>query len=242
MLRALKETGINARLTQSTYEAYKDETSAIAKNWETSLEKELPSDLRVGITKHIPTAVNQKLYSNIVFDHRACDFEERVDRSDADKEAYKTIAIGGSIPCAMATVRKYFNDTQSSCTPQAQSNEDLVIEIGKVLVENGYRTPDNGTLWIALDKVLEMEYGIVTKIQNSIFELADSLCSQKPVIALVPASFLHGEGVPTNECIIIWNIADGVCTFSTTSSNSNLQMDVNKLLKNIKRAWACSVK
>ena len=109
MLRALKETGINARLTQSTYEAYKDETSAIAKNWETSLEKELPSDLRVGITKHIPTAVNQKLYSNIVFDHRACDFEERVDRSDADKEAYKTIAIGGSIPCAMATVRKYFS-------------------------------------------------------------------------------------------------------------------------------------
>ena len=241
MLRALKETGINARLTQSTYEAYKDETSAIAKNWEASLEKELSSDLRVGITKQIPTPVNQKLYSNIVFDHRACDFEERVDRSDADKEAYKTIAIGGSIPCAMATVRKYFNGTQS-CTPEAQSNEDLVIEIGKVLVENGYRTPDNGTLWIALDKVLEMEYGIVTKIQNSIFELADSLCSQKPVIALVPASFLHGEGVSTNECIIIWNIADGVCTFSTTSSNSNLQMDVNKLLKNIKRAWACSVK
>lgn len=31
MLRSLKETGINARLTQSTYEAYKDETSAIAK-------------------------------------------------------------------------------------------------------------------------------------------------------------------------------------------------------------------
>lgn len=241
MLRALKETGINARLTQSTYEAYKDETSAIAKNWESSLEKELPSDLRVGITKQIPTPVNQKLYSNIIFDHRTCDFEERVDRSDADKEAYKTIAIGGSIPCAMATVRKYFNGTQS-CASNAQLDEDLVIEIGKVLVENGYRTPDNGTLWIALDKVLEMEYGIVTKIQNSIFELADSLCSQKPVIALVPASFLHGEGVPTNECIIIWNIADGMCTFSTTSSNTNLQMNANTLLKNIKRAWACSVK
>ncbi len=239
MLRSLKETGINARLTPATYEAYKAETSAIAKNWAASLEKELPSDLRVGITKHIPAPVNQKLYSNIVFDHRACDFEEHVDRSDANEEAYKTIAIGGSIPCAMATVRKYFNNTQI-CTPKTQS--DLVIEIGKVLVENGYRTPDNGTLWIALDKVLEMEYGIVTKIQNSIFELADSLCSQKPVIALVPASFLHGEGVPTNECIIIWNSYDEVCTFSTTSSNTNLQINTNTLLKNIKRAWACSVK
>ncbi len=242
MLHSLVNTGLSARLKPDVYAKYQEEKKEFSRTWEESLSKELSTKLDIGIDpKVIPVPYNQKLYEHIVYDHRGCYDRNKEPNKDFNGEPLKSMALGGSIPAAMATLIEYFAITHKN-GKKISSREELLIEIGKILVENGYRTQDKGTLWLAFDKVLELEYGIRTQIQRSIFELADSICSAKPVVALVPTGWLHGKDLPSNECVIIWKIKEGVATISCTSSNELIEIEVMPLLRHSKIAWACSVK
>ena len=242
MLHSLIDTGINARLKKDIYLEYLEEQKQLAQTWTESLEKELSPKLDIGINpKVVPVPYNQKLYDHIIYDHRGCYDRNKEPDRDFNGSPLKSMALGGSIPAAMATIIEYFAQTHKT-GKKISSREELLVEIGKILVENGYRTQDKGTLWIAFDKVLELEYGIETQIQRSIFELADSICSAKPVVALVPTGWLHGKDLPSNECVIIWKIKEGVATISNTSSNELYEIEVMPLLRHSKIAWACSVK
>lgn len=242
MLQSLVNTGLNARLKPDVYAKYQEEKKQLSETWTESLEKELSPKLDIGIDpKVVPVPYNQKIYDHIVYDHRGCYDRAKDPNRVFDGEPLKSMAIGGSIPAAMATLIEYFAMNHKTGM-KISSREELLIEIGKILVENGYRTQDKGTLWLAFDKVLELEYGIRTQIQRSIFELTDSICSAKPVVALVPTGWLHGKDLPSNECVIIWKIKEGVATISNTSSNELYEIEVMPLLMHSKIAWACSVK
>lgn len=238
MLHSLINTGINARLKEDVYLEYQEEKRQLAETWEESLSKELSTKLDIGIDpKVIPVPYNQKLYEHIVYDHRGC-YDRNKENKVFDGEPLKSMALGGSIPAAMATLVEYFSVTHKT-GKKISSREELLIEIGKILVENGYRTQDKGTLWLAFDKVLELEYGIRTQIQRSIFEVSNSICLCHPVVALVPTGWLHGKDLPSNECVIIWKIKEGVATISNTSSNELYEIDVMQLLRHAKIAWDC---
>lgn len=242
MLQSLVNTGLNARLKPDVYAKYKEEKRQLAETWEESLSKELSTKLDIGIDpKVVPVPYNQKIYDHIVYDHRGCYDRAKDPNRVFDGEPLKSMALGGSIPAAMAMIVEYFSKTHKT-GKKIVSREEFLIEIGKILVENGYRTQDKGTLWLAFDKVLELEYGIRTQIQRSIFEVSNSICSCSPVVLLVPTGWLHGKDLPSNECVIIWKIKEGVATICCTSSNKLMEVDVMQLLRHAKIAWACSVK
>lgn len=259
MLKSLKVTGIiSAFIEKPIYEAYQEELNELSLRWSSSfnfwvpvdpkenwptrfLVLEIPNYLEKGLAENkIPKPFNQRLYDNIVFDYRGAYIEDsytylHLPPSDpADQESMKTIAIGGSVPCAIAQVYEYL------CRP-SETREKILERIGKVLVSNGYRTQNKGTLWVALDKVLELEFWIKTKIQSCFFELLDSISPTTPVIAFVPAAWLHYEPtLPTNEAIVIWAI-DKTKALITTTSDDVVRVDLVELLYSIKRAWACQL-
>ena len=235
MLKSLRNTGINAWLTPEKNEEYKEELSGFDSTWKESLPKELYPHLSVGIKEErIPAPYNQKQYSNIVFDYRGCfskgsTFEE-------PSEPYKTMAIGGTIPCAMATVYETLNNGKTAF----KSREELLINIGKNLVNNNYRTKNSGTRWIAFDKLFEMEYGIETEIQCSKFAAVDSVCRCHPVIALVPTSWLHDDpSLISNEAVVIWAIREDEAIITTTTSDAVKRVNVDALFHQAPRTWAC---
>lgn len=238
MLEMLRNTGINAHVDSATYEKYIKKVAFLKSTWKESLPKELYPHLSVGIKEErIPVPYNQKQYSNIVFDYRGCfskgsTFEE-------PSEPYKTMAIGGSIPCAMATVYEALNNGKT----EFKNREELLIDIGKTLVNNNYRTKSSGTLWIAMDKVLEMKYEIITKIQCSKFEAVDSVCRCHPVIALVSTSWLHDDpSLSSNEAVIIWAIREDEAIITTTTSNDVRKVNAETLFNQAPIAWACHKK
>ncbi len=235
MLKSLIGTGLSARLTPEKYEEYKKELAILDSTWRESLTRKLYPHLSVGIKEErIPSPYNQKQYQNIIFDYRGCfskgsTFEEPL-------EPYKTMAIGGSIPCAMATVYKALNNGKT----EFKNNEELLVDIGKNLVNNEYRTKETGTLWIALDKILEMKYGIETEIQCSKFAAVDSVCRCHPVIALVPTSWLHDDpSLSSNEAVIIWAIREDEAIITTTTSNEVRKVNAETLFNQAPIAWAC---
>lgn len=240
MLKSLIGTGVSARLTPEKYTAYNKEVAFFTSSWEESLSKKLYSHLSVGMKeKWLPAPYNQKQYPNIVYDYRGCfskgsTFEE-------PEEPYKTIAIGGSIPCAMSTVYEYFNGLVIN--NKKLDRTELLLDIGANLVNNGYRTQETGTLWIAMDKLFELEYGIETEIQRSIFEVVQSVCQCHPVVGLVPTSWLHSDdSLASNEAVTIWAVEEDTALITTTTSDKVEKIKVLPLLQHTKRAWACHKK
>lgn len=243
MLQSLQNTGIQARLTLNTYDKYNASVSKLDSSWKESLNKideTLFSNLSIGISEHfIPTPYNQKNFKNMIFDYRSC-FINNLSIGDP-AIPYKTIASGGTIPCAMAMVYEYFILVNKK-NKIFQTREELLLHISTTLVLNGYRTQYAGTSWISLDKILELVYGIPTKIQSSIFNMCHSVASCNPVIALVPTSWLHGNPLLlSNEAIIVWAIKNGEAIISTTTSDTLERVKVSTLFKNIKRSWACQI-
>lgn len=238
MLKSLKNTGIAARLEFNEYEAYKKEVEKLDASWKESLNGTLYEHLSVGLSdKYIPAPYNQKNYGNIVYDYRGCFI--KTDETVGHVVPYKTMDIGGTVPCAMASVYEHLTFV-NEFGKKFKSREELLLHIGNTLVNNGYRTPDAGTLWIAFDKVLELEYDIHTKIQTSMFEAVNSIGSCQPVIALVPASWLHKDPtMPSNEAIVIWAIREDEALITTTSSDNVERVKVHTLFEHVKRAWAC---
>lgn len=229
MLESLKYTGMNARLTPEVYELYKEEISAFEESWKQSLHYLETCNFSFigGIDdNHIPSPYCQYDYSHIIYDYREC---REVKDSKSVPAGYKTMLDGGTVPCALMSILDYLCISSIS-----------LEYVGKKLVENGYRTEDNGTLWIAFDKALEQLFGVRTWIQRSVFELCESVTLERPVIALVPAAWLHDfPAMKTRECIIVWRLEEKKAVITTTSAHSAKKVDLYELLKNIKRAWAC---
>lgn len=233
MLKILEHTGSSALMSKEVYDNYQKELNLLKKRWLDSFNIEVTSDwsirfLTSGIPSHlekgldeskIPRAFNQRLYDNIVFGYDG-----------------ETIAFRGTVPCAIAQVYEYL------CRP-SETREKILERIGKILVSNDYLTKNSRTRWVALDKVLELEFGIETKIQSSIFELLDSVFPDKPIIALVPSAWLHCDPMLlSNEAIVIWAIDKTKALITTTSSDDVVRVDLVELLYSIKRAWACHLK
>lgn len=237
MLKSLIGTGLSARLTPEKYEEYKKELAILDSTWRESLTRKLYPHLSVGIKEErIPVPYNQKQYPNIVFDYRGCFNKGLGSTFEEPSEPYKTMAIGGTILCAMATVYETLNNGKT----EFKNREELLIDIGKTLVNNNYRTKSSGTRWIALDKVLEMKYGIETKIQCSKFEAVDSICRCHPVISLVPTSWVHNDSsLTSNEAVIIWAIRKDVAIITTTTSDDVKKVNVDALFHQAPRTWAC---
>lgn len=229
MLKSLENTGLNARLTPEQYELYKDEISVLEKSWKKDIATGCSTRFKGGISDFfIPTPFCQYDYHNIVYDYRKCINLKNPTQVPA---GFKTMADGGTIPCALLSVLSYY-----------KFPETLPV-LGELLVTHGYRTADKGTRWIALDKIPEMVYGIQTQIQTSVFGFCESIMFGRPVIAIVPATWLHSDfpssGLPSNECVVVWRLEGKNAVLTNTSSHSTLTVNLQDLLKNVKRAWSC---
>lgn len=148
----------------------------------------------------------------------------------------KSIADGGTVPCAMLSILKYFQVDAS------------LLEVGNFLVKHGYRSKRHGgTRWIAIDKILEINYGIETTIITSVLELARSLSLGQPVLSMVNSTWLHNSLMHNppnkngNECIIIWKLQGSKAIITTTTSLEKqlIKVDLQDLLRHILRAWSC---
>lgn len=231
MLKSLIGTGLQARLSHEQYEKYKAEIAAIDDSWAKSLSElqncKLSSESEGIEDKYIPIPYCQYDYNHIIYDYREC---RTLSAGESLPKGYKTMADGGTIPCALMTLLDYFKTAPNS-----------LEDIGTVLVENGYRTKSSGTLWVAVDKVLN-HYHVRAEIQPSVETVFDRIRNKRPVIAIVSGMWLHDmPHLPTmtNECIIIWRIEGNQAVFTTTSRHSPKRENFYDLLKHTKRAWAC---
>lgn len=228
MLESLRNTGLNARLTPEVYDRYAEEVTKREEEWKKSVEYLRICNISFmgGIDNIcIPTPVCQQDWTNIIYDYREC---RVVDTEKDVPEGYKTMAMGGTVPCALMSIIGFYKPSRFTLS-----------EIGKVLVENGYRTENKGTLWIAMDKVPELVYGIQTEMLNHLLELCQQVSLCHPVMALVPAGWLHRfPNMPSNECVIVWRLEGKKVIVTTTSSHSTIELDLYDFLRNVKRAWA----
>ena len=229
MLKSLIGTGLQARLSPEQYELYKSEVLALEKSWKKEIRSGCKTQFKGGISDFfIPQPWCQYDFYHIIYDYRKC---INLRSPKQVPLGYKTVADGGTIPCALLSILRYY-----------KFSETLPV-LGELLVTNGYRTKDNGTRWIAFDKVPEIVYGIKTEIQTSIYGFAESIVFGRPVAALVSATWLHKDfstNLPSNECIVVWRLEGDKAVITTTSSHSTLRVDLYDLLKNIKRAWSFS--
>ena len=109
-----------------------------------------------------------------------------------------------------------------------------IIRTNRKLVEDNLKKKFQEEKLPLIDKILELVYGIPTKIQSSIFEMCHSVASCNPVIALVPTSWLHGNPLLlSNEAIIVWSIKNGEAIISTTSADVLERVKVTTLFKHI---------
>lgn len=227
MLKSLENTGLNARLTPDVYDLYAEEIAALEMKWRNSVSS--LKDCKLSFFKEtpypsIPEPVCQHDYTRVIYDYREC---RTLNHGESVPEGYKTMSESGTVPCALVPILRYYNIG------------DMLPEIGSVLVKHGYRTENNGTRWIAIDKVPELVYGIQTQIQSSIFELCESILSGYPVLAIASAAWLHNlESMPSNECVTAWRIEGSEVIVTTTSSHSPRSLDLIEFLRNVKRAWA----
>lgn len=245
MLQSLKNTGNTANLPRQQYAEYVNELSILQHMWELDQKKLATGDFTLSIftkaidTRFIPQAVCQYDYDRVIYHCVDPKLGIGECRHLSEKEPYpvglKSMADGGTIPCAMLSVLKYFQIDTS------------LLEIGSFLVKHGYRTKRHGTRWLAIDKVLEINYGIEAMIITSVLELASSLSLGYPVLALVPSMWLHktlshcplrGHG---NECIVIWKLqgSKALITATTVVDKPLLQIDLQDLLFHVLRAWYC---
>lgn len=229
MLDVLKNTGLNARLTPEVYDLYAEEVNKREKEWKKSVEYLDGCNIRFydGINDNsIPEPVCQHDWSNIIYDYREC---RVVDNVSSVPEGYKTMVTSGTVPCAITSIIGY-NKPISIIT---------LSEIGKVLVENGYLTKNKGTLWIAMDKIPELVYGIRTEILCNFLELPREVSQGHPVMTLVSAAWLHDlPSLVSNECVTVWRLERKKVIVTTTSSHSIKELDLYDFLRNVKRAWA----
>lgn len=228
MLKSLENTGLNARLKPETYDRYAEEVAKLEEEWKKSVEylENCNISFYDGINDNsIPESVCQYDCPNIIYDYREC---RVVDNAADVPEGYKTMAMGGSVPCALMSIIGFYKPSRLTLS-----------EIGKVLVENGYRTENKGTLWIAMDKIPELVYGIRTEILSHLLELPREVSQGHPVMALVPAAWLHDlPNMPSNECVTVWRLERKKVIVTTTSSHSVKELDLYDFLRNVKRAWA----
>lgn len=230
MLKSLINTGLEARLTPEQHALYRAELIALEESWKQSLhflECNFNFDGSGVEPSKIPTPRCQYDYNHIIYDYRTC---RELQPGETLATSHKTMADGGTVPCALLSVLEYY------------CRDEKLPELGQILVKNGYRTQNNGTLLIALDKIPELVYGIQTQVQSFIFNLFESVCMKKPVIALVSAAWLHDfPKMPSNECIVIWRLEGKTALITTTSHHSVRRIDLYDLLKNIKRAWSFQI-
>lgn len=228
MLKSIVNTGLNARLTPEVYDRYAEEVTKLESDWKKSLEYLDSCNISFwgGIEDaSIPHPVCQHDYPNIIYDYREC---RVMDDTQSVPDGYKTIAMGGSVPCALMSIIGFYKHSRLTLS-----------EIGKVLVENGYRTEDKGTLWIAIDKIPELVYGVRAEMLNHLLELCQQVSLGRPVMALVPASWLHDlPNMPSNECVTVWRLERKKVIVTTTSSHSIKELDLYDFLRHVKRAWA----
>ena len=223
MLDVLKNTSLNARLTPEVYDLYAEEVNRREQEWKKSIEylDSRSINFYEGIENNIPEPICQREYPNIIYDYREC---RVVNNAEAVPKGYKTMATSGTVPCALTPIVSYYRN---------------LPEIGKVLVEHGYRTENKGTLWIAMDKVPELVYGYRTEILSHLLELPREISQGHPVMALVPTAWLHDlPNMPSNECVTVWRLEYKKVIVTTTSSHSVKELDLYDFLRNVKRAWA----
>lgn len=220
-----KEEALKARMEPASYAVYKSETNRLGELFRASVESKDWEKISWESSLMFPTHLYcQKDYSNIIFDYRECRY---LGSQEEKPEGYLTMADGGTIPCALLSILEHYNV------------ETSLEELGKVLVENGYRTENKGVLWSAVDIVPEVKYGIKTKIVVNVKEIAEALKQGKPILALVPASYIQQkEGIPTNQAAIIWGtIGYSFSVTSTSRRNWMLFPRREEFLPQIKRAW-----
>lgn len=240
MLRSLLNTGISANLTHRQYAEYANELAVLQSIWERdiSILSEAHFTLLLltnGIdARFIPEPVCQYDYDRVIYHSSDPKLGIGECRRLSTEEPYpiglKSIADGGTVPCSMLSILKYFQVDAS------------LLEVGNFLVKHGYRSKRHGTRWIAIDKILEINYGIETTIITSVLELARSLSLGQPVLSMVNSTWLHNSPNKNgNKCIIIWKLQGSKAIITTTTSLEKqlLKVDLQDLLKHILRAWSC---
>ena len=222
MLQALKEdTGLGANLQPQISEAYRSELKEIETSWDnsiqhlTSFEFIFHSELKDG---NSPSHCCEPECPESLYNAEGVPLAEGYSGKD--------VVEIGAIPCTFKMILEYFGISKS------------LESICRVLVRNGYRTED-GMLTLAFDKILEKVYGIETEIESSVLQLCGSVSTGHPVIALVEQSWLYGNALPGNTCIIIWQLNGERLSVSTITSPELRILDMLDTFKHIQRAWAC---
>ena len=228
MLRVLYGSGLEAKLKPDVYATYMAELATRQEQFKRSARdfqicKSLTSGSNISL-KQIPVINIQNDNPHIVYDYRECRFL-RANESPGD---YKTMQDGGNIPCSLLTVLNFFKI------------HPTLFELGELLVENGYRTKNSGTLWLAIEKVPELAYGIQTSMQNNVWNMIHAVSMKQPVLAIVPRKWVnHSPDFSNNECIIIWRIENNrICFSSATNSRSMQYRPLREVLHNIKICWS----
>lgn len=225
MLRVLQRTGVEARLPQEVYEAYKSERLEKQHQFKNSVKtiKKCILTANIGIPiSRIPDVITQDDGISIIYDNKDtnCGFIPGT---------RKTMAEGGNIPCTIATLLSFFKIYPS------------LFEVGKILVENGYRTENSGTLWLAIEKVPEFVYGVQSTLQDNVWNTIHAISMKQPVLGIVPRKWLHHNpkfSNDDNECIIIWSINKDKAVFTTATSKKIKCLNVKEVFSNIKICWS----
>ncbi len=234
MLKSIKNAGLEARLSHDVYTDYSIEIASLEAKWKDSLEKLNFSNMEIwgGInTRFIPSPINQDEFTTLIYDYRDCHYLKKLEFLPA---GFKTMAEGGNIPCIIKCVLEYFHRNIS------------LEQIGKVLVQYGYRTSNSGTLWSAFERLLEPIYGIKVTVPSSLHELISSVILGQPVIAMIDAEhvYKHLQKLFSNKihgrmAIIIWQFTGAHALISCTHLYGLHPIRLEDLFPNIYRAWAC---
>ncbi len=221
MLQALKEdTGLGANLQPQISEAYRSKLKETEAEWANSilLLDRLEFSFHSELEKPIPSPCCDPECPESLYNAEGVPLAEGYSGKD--------VVEIGAIPCTFKMILEYFGISKS------------LESICGVLVRNGYRTED-GMLTLAFDKILEKVYGIETEIESSVLQLCGSVSTGHPVIALVEQSWLYGNALPGNTCIIIWQLKGERLSVSTITSPELRILDMLDTFKHIQRAWAC---
>ena len=221
MLQALKEdTGLGANLQPQISEAYRSKLKETEAEWANSILHldRLEFSFHSELEKPIPSPCCDPECPESLYNAEGVPLAEGYSGKD--------VVEIGAIPCTFKMILEYFGISKS------------LESICGVLVRNGYRTED-GMLTLAFDKILEKVYGIETEIESSVLQLCGSVSTGHPVIALVEQSWLYGNALPGNTCIIIWQLKGERLSVSTITSPELRILDMLDTFKHIQRAWAC---
>ena len=237
MLKSIKNAGLEARLSHEVYTDYSIEIASLEAKWKESLEMfDFPGmEILGGInTRFIPSPINQDDSPNLIYDYRNCRY---LKKGEALPAGFKTMAGGGNIPCIIKCILEYFGRN----VPLEQ--------IGRLLVQHGYRTPDDGTLWSSFERLLEPIYGIKVTVPSSLYELIGPILLGQPVIAMIDAEHVYKQyqkyfsrEIHGRMAIIIWQFTGGHALISCTHLYGLHSIKLEDLFPNLYRAWVCKKK